>query len=477
MRIRRIDLTFTALLLPLDAISLFGAGLGAYLLRFSRFVTDVRPILQGVPFTEYFRTVSIFVGVWIVLFIIAGLYSSRPRRAWSDLGRITLACTAGTSILIATVFFSREIATSRFIVIAVWAFSIILVFLVRLILRVVRHFLLSARIGHRSVVVVGRTKAAEGIVASYKLKPILGFTVVKQFTTWNDETHRAIDRLRKTQPVDTILLADPDLPKDQALELIAYAEEQHLAFTYLADLFAAAFTNIEVTTDTGLPIIEVKRTPLDGWGRIAKRTFDIIFALLAIIVTSPIILLSFLLLAIEDGFPVIFQNLRIGERGEPFMLYKLRSMYRKFSIGPQFDKSEKKNLEMERELITKQSIKEGPVYKIANDPRITPVGNWIRRWSIDELPQFWNVLKGDMSVVGPRPHQPREVAAYLPHHRRVFAIRPGITGIAQISGRSDLEFEDEVRLDSWYIENWSLLLDLYIVLKTPFAVLYRKGVY
>lgn len=476
MRIRRIDLTFTALLLPLDAIALFGAGLGAYLLRFSRFVTDVRPVLQDVPFAEYFQTVSLFVGVWIALFIIAGLYSSRPRRAWSELGRIALACTAGTAVLIATVFFSREVATSRFIVIAVWAFSIILVFLVRLVLRVVRHILLSSRIGHRGVVVIGKTKAADGIIKAYRSQPILGFTVVKQFGTWNEDTRRAIDKLRKTQSIETILLADPSLPKDQALELIAYTEEQHLTFTYLADLFAAAFTNIDVSTDTGVPIIEVKRTPLDGWGRIAKRAFDIIFAVIAIIVTSPIVLLSILLIAIEDGFPVIFKNNRIGERGEPFMLLKLRSMYRKFSIGPQFT-SEKKNLEIERQLIQKQSIKEGPVYKIANDPRITAVGKWIRRWSVDELPQFWNVLKGDMSVVGPRPHQPREVAAYLPHHRRVFAIRPGITGLAQISGRSDLEFEDEVRLDSWYIENWSLLLDLYIVLKTPFAVLYRKGVY
>jgi exopolysaccharide biosynthesis polyprenyl glycosylphosphotransferase len=477
MRIRRIDLTFTALLLPLDILALFGAGLGAYVLRFSRFVTEVRPILQDVPFSEYLQTVTTFVGVWIVLFAMAGLYNTRQRKAWDEVGRIALACTAGIAVLIATVFFSRDFTTSRFIVLAVWAFSFLFVFIERLFLRAIRHLLLRARIGHKNVVVIGSSPAAQGIVNEYRSKPILGNTVVKQFADWNDETRRAIDALRARTPIDVILLAEPDLTKDKALELIAYAEAHHIAFTYLADLFAATFSNIVISTETGTPIVEVKRTPLDGWGRIAKRGFDIVFSILFLILTSPLTLLSMLAILIEDGLPVIFQNIRIGEGGEAFKLYKLRSMYRKFSIGPQFDTQSKKNLQLEKQLIAKQSIKKGPVYKIADDPRITSIGRFIRRWSIDELPQFWNVLMGDMSIVGPRPHQPREVEKYLPHHLRVLAIRPGITGLAQISGRSDLQFEDEVRLDTWYIENWSLLLDIYISLKTPFVVLYRKGVY
>lgn len=476
MRLRRIDLTFTALLLPLDILALFGAGLGAYALRFSRFVTDVRPILGDVPFPNYLRTLAIFVGVWIVLFVGAGLYTTRPRRAWDEAGRIILACTGGISILIATVFFSRDFTTSRFIVIAVWGFTIVLVMIERLFLRAIRHLLLRARIGHRNIVVIGSSTAANGVVNEYKSKPILGHTVVKQFAVWNDDTKRAIEKLRKSTPVDVILLADTTLPKEAALELIAYTEEQHITFTYFADLFAATFSNINISTDTGLPIVEVKRTPLDGWGRIAKRAFDVVFAIFFLVITSPVTLLSMLAILIEDGFPVIFQNIRVGEGGETFRLYKLRSMYRAYSIGPQFDSS-KKNLKLEKELIAKQSIKKGPVYKIAHDPRITNIGNFVRRWSVDELPQFWNVLIGNMSIVGPRPHQPREVEHYLPHHRRVLAIRPGITGLAQISGRSDLSFEDEVRLDTWYIENWSLMLDVYIALKTPFAVLYRKGVY
>lgn len=475
MRIKRINLTFTALLVPLDALALFGAAVSAYSLRFSQYVTDVLPILQNVPSGQYLSSASFFIFIWILLFALAGLYSMTPRKAWNELGRIIIACGAGTLLVIATVFFRREIPASRFIVLAVFAFAVVYVLLGRLALRVIRHSLLRAGIGHRLFVVIGNSVAADDVVGSFEQHPIFGVTIVKRFSTWTEETRKTIKKL-KVRGLDGILLADPDLPKEQALDLIAFSEDENLAFTYLADLFAATFTNINVTTDTGVPIIEVKRTPLDGWGRIAKRSFDIVGSSLLLILTSPIILLSAMIIAIEDDLPIIFQNVRVGERGELFKTYKLRTMWRKFSIGPQFDQS-RQNLNLEKKLIKEKSIKSGPVYKIAGDPRITPFGNFLRRWSIDELPQFWNVFIGNMSLVGPRPHQPREVEKYKPHQRRVLAIRPGITGMAQISGRSDLQFDEEARLDTWYIENWSLALDLYILLKTPFVVLQRKGVY
>jgi exopolysaccharide biosynthesis polyprenyl glycosylphosphotransferase len=471
------DLTFTALLLPLDALALYAAAISAYALRFSRFVTEVRPILQNVNFTEYVSAATFFVVVWLALFALAGLYSPHPRKAWNELGRIILTCGAGTMVVIATVFFRREIATSRFIILAVLAFSVLYVGLGRLVLRTIRHFLLRFHVGHRLYVIIGDSNAAQDLARSYRDNPVLGLTVVRQFKRWNEETRKAIQTLKNKDALDGIILAEPEMAKEDALDIIAVADEQHLTFRYLADLFAAKFTNIEVLTDSGIPVIEVKRTPLDGWGRIAKRACDILGASFFLILFSPLLLIACLALIIEDGLPVIFQNIRVGEGGREFKLYKLRTMWRKFSIGPQFKDSTKENLEFEKKLIKQKSIKNGPVYKIAADPRVTPIGNFLRRWSIDELPQFWNVIKGDMSIVGPRPHQPREVAGYAPHQRRVFAIRPGITGMAQISGRSDLEFEDEVRLDTWYIENWSLWLDLYIVLKTPFAVLYRKGAY
>lgn len=477
MRVQRIDLMFTALLVPLDILALLAAALSAYALRFSRFVTDVRPILQNVPFHSYISHTFVFILLWIVLFAIAGLYSTTSRRAWSEFGRIILACSAGTMLIIATVFFRREIATSRFIILAVLGFSILFVWLGRLLLRVIRHTMLRAKIGHRFIVIIGNSPAAQALAHTYASQLILGVTIVNNFFTWDQETRSAIKKLKEADKCDGILLADPGMDKGLALDLIAFAEKEHLRFTYLADLFAATFTNIAVSTDTGVPLIEVQRTPLDGWGRIAKRTFDVIVALLLLLLTSPLLFAACCILLLEDGLPVIFQNLRVGEYGTLFQTYKLRTMWRKHSIGLQFNASTKKNLDLEKRLIKQKGIKAGPVYKIADDPRVTMVGRFLRRWSIDELPQFWNVLRGEMSLVGPRPHQPREVEQYEPRHRRVLAIRPGMTGLAQISGRSDLTFEDEVRLDTWYIENWTLGLDLYILLKTPFAVINRRGAY
>lgn len=468
MRIRRIDLTFTALLLPLDVLALFCAGLGAYLLRYSRFVREVLPLLQNIPFGNYLKLTGIFVGVWIILFVIAGLYSTQTRRAWNELGRVVLACTAGTMALIAAIFFTREVATSRFIVIAVWIFSILFVFLERLLLRVIRHELLRAKIGHRKLVVIGTTSAGLGIAKAYQTHPILGYTVVKHFASWSDETKRALDRLRRTVGVDAVLLAEPDLSKEKALELIAYTEEHHLTFHYLADLFAATFSNIQVSTDTGVPVIEVKRTPLEGWGRIAKRTFDIIISTILLVLVSPVMILTAIAIKLDSKGPIFFSRVdnnkpsfRIGETGQPFRYFKFRSM-----VPGQHSLRYTKLAHLDS--------RKGPLVKLKDDPRVTRVGRFIRKWSIDELPEFFLVLRGDMSLVGPRPHLPEEVERYEPQQRRTLLIKPGITGMAQISGRSDLNFDDEARLDTWYIENWSPLLDLYILLKTPFAIIAHR---
>jgi lipopolysaccharide/colanic/teichoic acid biosynthesis glycosyltransferase len=149
-------------------------------------------------------------------------------------------------------------------------------------------------------------------------------------------------------------------------------------------------------------------------------------------------------------------------------------MYKEDCTGKQFGEDGKRAQEKEKELIKKKNTKEGPIYKIADDPRVTPFGKFIRRFSIDELPQFFNVLAGSMSIVGPRPHQPREVAGYDDTHKKVLTLKPGVSGLAQISGRSDLKFEEEINLDIYYIENWSLPLDFIIFIKTPFVLLKKR---
>jgi exopolysaccharide biosynthesis polyprenyl glycosylphosphotransferase len=257
--------------------------------------------------------------------------------------------------------------------------------------------------------------------------------------------------------------------------VIEFAEDRHLTFRYAADTLAA-HASLLSTTIAGIPVIEVRRTRLEGWGRVYKRVFDMVSSLVLIVLTSPIMLLAAIAVALDSRGPIIFKNERVGLEGAKFQAYKFRSMRADLSVGHQFG-DQGAALELEKKLIEERGIKPGPVYKIKDDPRVTRAGGFLRRFSIDELPQLFNVLKGDMSLVGPRPHQPREVEKYERHHRRVLMIRPGITGLAQVSGRSDLSFDDEVRLDTFYIENWTPLMDVAIILKTPGAVVSRKGAY
>lgn len=475
---RRLDLTFSALLLPLDFLALFAAVLTAYGLRYSQVFIEYRPVLQQIRFFEYLDMILLSIVIWMVLFAVAGLYSIRQRRLWSEIGRVALASTAGIMSVIATVFFRREVTASRFLVLAVWGLAILYVCIGRYILRLIRRALLKRGMGHQRLVIIGQGKPAKDLVEVYKLSPVLGYTVVKQCRTWNADMRAQLTRMARRHEIDTLLIADTELSKVQARDIIAFCQDYHLTFRYLADLFAASFATVDVSTAEGIPIIEPARTPLDGWGRIAKRAFDVGFASLILLVTSPLLLVVMLIRLIEDGQPIIFKHARVGERGREFFLYKIRSMWRKYCLGPQFREHEEENRKLLAKITREYGIGEGPVKRISDrDPRITPLGHFIRRWSIDELPQFWNVLRGEMSIIGPRPHEPEEVADYTPEHRRVLAIKPGITGMGQISGRRDLGFDDEARLDTWYIEHWSLGLDLYILLKTPWVVLMKKGVY
>ncbi|MBD3247915.1 exopolysaccharide biosynthesis polyprenyl glycosylphosphotransferase [Candidatus Falkowbacteria bacterium] len=256
------------------------------------------------------------------------------------------------------------------------------------------------------------------------------------------------------------------MPKKEVLRLYDFADEHHLAFKYVADLLGTKVLKTEVMELAGIPVVEVKKTPLDGWGRIVKRIFDIFGSIFLMIITSPIMILVALAIKLDSHGPIFFSRKddgsllkRVGQGGKLFNYFKFRSM---------IDKSDSMRY---KELAGQDLRKDGPLVKIQDDPRVTRVGKFIRRFSIDELPELFLVFVGQMSLVGPRPHLPEEVAKYERHHKKVLALKPGITGLAQISGRSDLSFEEEVKLDTYYIENWSFLLDLAILLRTPFAVI------
>jgi len=469
---KRLELLFTFIQLPVDYLMLILAGVTAYGLRFTKLVTSIRPILFDLPWSRYWPTLLAVALGWIFIFAFSGLYNTNPNRKFASvLTRIVMACSTSFAAITIYVFFTLQKFDSRFLVLAGWLLAMLYVFLGRLLMRGVRSLLYRAGIGLRTIVVIGQESVAKIITDTLRTKPYLGYRVVGNFKRFTDFLE---DTARKKSP-DEIIFTDPKADEEGALKAIDFANQHHVVFKYSADLFDTISTNMAVSTVAGIPIIELRRTRLTGWNRIVKRLVDIIGSLILLALFSPLFLIISIIILLETGLPIIYRNERVGQFGKKFFTLKFRSMHQKHSTGEQFGASGEKALREEEMLIETSNSKSGPVYKIKNDPRVTAAGSFLRRWSLDELPQFWNVLKGQMSLVGPRPHQPREVSNYEKRHSVLFAIKPGLTGLAQISGRSDLTFEEEARLDTFYIENWNLFLDFIILIKTPFVVLWRKG--
>lgn len=469
---KRFELFFLFLQLPIDFVMIVLSGITAYSLRFSKTITAIRPVVFNIPWQQYWLVLLIATAGWILIFALSGLYSPNPNRKLAgDFTKIFLACSTGFAGITMYVFFALQRFDSRFLVVATWGFSIIYVSLGRFIVRSFKGILFRHGIGLKKVALIGSAALAETIMTTFKTEPRLGYAVLGHFDHFDDATEQT---LLSALP-DEIIFTDPKAHEKEALKAVAFANQHHLIFKYSADLFATIATNMAVSTIAGIPIIELRHVRLTGWGRITKRLADIIGSIMLLILCSPIFLLTAIAILIETGRPIIYKNERVGHLGKKFLTLKFRTMYQKYCTGPQFGMAGIAALKTEAELIQKQNSKSGPIYKIKNDPRITPLGRFLRKFSIDELPQFWNVLTGEMSLVGPRPHQPREVAGYENQHPILFAIKPGVSGLAQISGRSNLTFEEEMKLDAFYAENWSLYLDVIILFKTPFIVLKKTG--
>jgi exopolysaccharide biosynthesis polyprenyl glycosylphosphotransferase len=213
----------------------------------------------------------------------------------------------------------------------------------------------------------------------------------------------------------------------------------------------------------GLPMLHVEHPRLTGAARVAKEVFDRVGAALLLAVLAPLLALIAVLIRRGSAGPVLFRQVRVGRDGREFTMFKFRTMH--------IDAEQRL-----QDLVHRNQL-DGVLFKMRDDPRVTRTGRWLRRYSLDELPQLFNVLRGDMSLVGPRPSLPREVAVYPDDMRRRFIVKPGLTGLWQVSGRSDLSWEDSVRLDLRYVENWSLSADLVILLRTLTAVWRASGAY
>lgn len=464
---KRVDLAFAAASVPLDYLALIAAAAAAYSLRFADAFVRQRPVIFELPFTSYMQVASSIAVIFLLIYAISGLYAIRPRRIAIETTRIVLASSAAFAAVLAIAFFSRTLFESRFIMLAAWALAILFVILERLLLRGLQRSLRRLGIGLMNVAIIGKTKNGNALCNYFAHSPSRGYRVVFQTGSFIDAKNKLLT-LKREQSIDMIIVADADLDRHDVDVIKAFTDIEHLTFAYSADLVPSGSAHPIVHTFAGRPVIEVPKTPLDGWGAIYKRAFDIVVAVLLIVVTLPLQLLIALCIVIENPGPIFFGNMRVGMAGKHFSFLKFRTMIRD-AHNLRFDPAFLKKYGNERS--------DSPLFKLENDPRITRVGKFLRAWSLDEIPQFYLVLLGSMSLVGPRPHLPEEVAAYKPDQRRVLTIKPGITGMAQTGGRAGLDFDAEVRLDMYYIENWSPWLDLVILIKTPFAVFFRTGAY
>jgi exopolysaccharide biosynthesis polyprenyl glycosylphosphotransferase len=474
---KKIDLFFSFILVPLDFLLLVLAGISAYFLRFSDLVVDIKPVVFDLPFAPYLQAVFLMAILWIVIFALSSMYSIKRPNLIQEIYRIFLSCSLGFALVVVLIFFQRELFDSRFIVLTAWALSVIYIFTGRTIIYILRKALHSKGIGVKNVVLVGSSKTGDILLKESLDKKSSGFKVVKRLRDFSIEACNDLSEFVESfnrggdKRVDEIIQSDPNLSKVETLRLYDFANEHHITFKYAADLLEVKVLKTEVSEMVGVPVVEVKKTTLEGWGRIVKRIFDIIVSGILILILSPIIIITAVLIKIDSHGPIFFSRrddgspvFRVGQEAKPFRYFKFRSMI------PGTD-----NMRY-NELSDKNIRQDGPMVKIEGDPRITRIGKFIRRWSIDELPELFLVFIGKMSLVGPRPHLPEEVAKYEQHHKKTLTVKPGISGLAQVSGRSDLLFEEEVKLDIYYIENWSLLLDLAILFKTPLAVIkHRKA--
>ena len=448
---KKSELVFSALLVPVDFFALISAAITAYFLRFSQYFQQLRPIVFELPLKEYIALSILTSFLFIGIFAITGLYSLALRhRSLKEFSQIAISISAGILIITFFAFLQRELFSSRFIIISLWLLSIIFVMLGRLFVSTLKRYLVGKYgYGIHRLLIVGANGVGKTIAKEIKNKPFLGYRIVKIL---EDFSVSDLEKFSKEKNIDEIIQCNPELSGEKLSHLLDFCQENRIDFKFIPNLFQTQTSNIEIQTLAGIPIIEIKKTPLDGWGKIIKRTIDIIGSAVGLVVLSPFFLIIALAIKLDSPGPVLVKLKRITQ-GKEFYLYKFRSMIKGAEI-------------MKDQLLSYNERADGPLFKMKNDPRITKVGKVIRRTRLDEFPQLINVLKGEMSLVGPRPHEPTEVAQYQKHHKKLLTIKPGITGLAQISGSSDLKFEEEVKLDTYYIENWSIGMDIQILFKT-----------
>jgi exopolysaccharide biosynthesis polyprenyl glycosylphosphotransferase len=465
------SLVYSLLLVVGDFFALVAAFTVAYTLRVK---VDPRPLVEQIPARTFFYTAITVLPLWILVNAVIGLYRQDVyEKRFSELGRLLVGSFLGILVVIGYDFVStQELFPARLVPIyaLVLGFGFLLLF--RTLARVLRRMLFQYGIGISNVLIVGNTNASVDMAhAVWNTKStgqrVLGIVgrdagKFRHFASFSE----AIEDLR--EPIHAIIQTELYGSQEKNDHILQYAQTHHVSYRFVpgnTDLFVG---NITVDLYAGLPVVAVHQTALIGWGRIIKRLFDFVVAGLLLVVLSPVLLLiAIAIKLIDPSGPVFFRQIRLTRFNREYSVYKFRSMKQKYCTSP-----EEGFAIMGRPDLLKKYRDNGDY--LPNDPRLHAIGGFLRKTSLDEVPQLINVLGGDISLVGPRTLVPQDLNAYEKKHA-ILSVKSGITGLAQISGRKDIDFAERRRLDVYYVQHWSFWNDLVILLKTFSKVITSKS--
>jgi exopolysaccharide biosynthesis polyprenyl glycosylphosphotransferase len=450
----------------LDCLCGLAAGLIALEIRFDSG--------SSIP-VEYFAFTTALPFLWLGSVAVAGGYDPRFIGVGSDEFRRVLNAAVGLTAGVAILSYVAKLDLARGYVAVALPCAVAFDLTARYGLRKRLHRRWRAGQLMRRTVAVGHAAPVEDLVAMLRRDSYHGLSVVAACVAGAQQQDEVADvpicggldsvaSVASRFNADTVaILACPEMNGTRLRELAWDLEKTGTEMCVASALLDVAGPRTTIRPVAGLPLLLVDHAELAGGKRVIKGIFDKLSAALALILLAPLFMVIALVIRLTDHGPVFFRQTRIGKDGQPFILWKFRTMV--------VDAESRK-----AQLLTLNDG-DGTLFKMRRDPRVTPVGACLRRWSLDELPQLLNVLFGNMSMVGPRPALPVEVAKYRDHMRRRLAVRPGITGLWQVNGRSDLSWDEAERLDLRYVENWSLALDLQILWKTVSAVTRGSGAY
>ena len=467
------SLAYSVLLIIGDFVVLLAAFSLAYVLRVR---WDPRPLIFLIPARTYFAAILTTLPLWIMVHGLIGLYNqSVYEKRFTEIGRLLIGSVIGILVIIGYDFVTQDkLFPARLVPVYALGlgFGFLLVF--RSVARLARRWLYAYGFGVSNVLIIGNAHANDQIGDAIRNTKSTGLKVLAAVSNHQSRYFKtypsfdiALEHIK--QPIHSIIQTELFNNQKQNNEILHYTQQNHISYRFVpgsGDLFVG---NIAVDLFAGLPMIAVHQTALIGWGRVAKRLFDILLSLILIIITSPLMLIiSLLEVTFGGGWPIFFRQTRLTRFNNEFMVFKFRTHHK--DISGLTDKEAFQKLG-KPELYYKYKASG---YALDNDPRTTTLGRLLRKTSLDELPQLFNVFRGDISLVGPRALIPEELNTYDKKHA-ILSVKSGLTGLAQVSGRQNISFQERRRLDVYYVQNWTFWGDIVILTKTLRTVLTGRG--